>query len=189
MWHAPGIWRILEPVLPPPSLFAAMPIYEFYCRPCHTIFSFFSRKVDTTTLPPCPQCAAPLSRQVSAIAYLRGGGDGGEDGLGDVRIDEDRMEKAMEAMAGDFDRLGDQEDPRQAADLMRKFSDLSGLRFNGDIEEALDRMSQGEDPDAVGEDLDAMMESGSDPFVSDAGRRRGGIRRVPARRDPTLHDL
>lgn len=166
-----------------------MPIYEFYCRPCHTIFSFFSRKVDTATLPPCPRCAATLSRQVSPVACLRGGGDGGEDGLGDVRLDEARMERAMEALGGEIDRLGDQEDPRQAADLMRKFSDLSGLRFNRDIEEALDRMSHGEDPDAVGEELDALMESGAEPFVSGEVRGRALLRKLPARRDPTLHDL
>ncbi len=165
-----------------------MPIYEFYCRPCHTIFSFFSRKVDTTTLPPCPNCTKPLSRQVSAVAYVRGGGDGGEDGMGDVRIDESRMERAVESMAGDFDSMGDSEDPRKAAELMRKFSDLSGLRFHGDIEEALGRMEQGEDPDAVGEELDAMMESGLEPFVSEGGRRPK-IRRMAARRDPKLYDL
>jgi len=83
--------------------------------------------------------------------------------------------------------MGDNEDPRQAAELMRKFSDLSGLRFNGDIEEALERMAQGEDPDAVGEDLDSMMEAGSDPFVADGHGKR--VRRVTAFRDPKLHDL
>jgi putative FmdB family regulatory protein len=165
-----------------------MPIYEFYCRPCHTVFSFFARKVDTTTVPPCPNCKATLSREVSQVAYVRTGGDtGGEDGLGDAPIDEARMERAMDAMAGDIDRVGDTEDPRQAAELMRKFSDLSGLRFNGDIEEALDRMSKGDDPDAVGEDLDALMESGAEPFVPEGRGRR--VRRVPVYRDPTLHDL
>lgn len=165
-----------------------MPIYEFYCRPCHTVFNFFSRRVDTTTLPPCPTCKAALSREVSQVAYVRTGGDGGDDGLGDVPIDEARMEGAMEAMAGDFDRMGDGEDPRQAAALMRKFSDLSGLRFNGEIEDALARMSKGEDPDAVGEDLDAMMEGGAEPFVPE-GRGRRLRRLLPAARDPKLYDL
>ncbi len=166
-----------------------MPIYEFYCSPCHTIFSFFSRKVNTTALPPCPRCGAALAREVSAAAFLRGGGGGGEDGLGDVRIDEARMQRAMDALGGEIDRLGDQEDPRQAAELMRKFSDLSGLRFNREIEEALDRMSRGEDADAVGEELDALMESGAEPFVAGEGRGRALLRRLPARRDPTLHEL
>ncbi len=167
-----------------------MPIYEFYCRPCHTIFSFFSRKVDTCGTPPCPRCRAALSRQVSAVSFLRHGSSGGEDddGLGDLPVDEQRMEQAMEAMAGDFERMGDDEDPRQAAALMRKFSELSGLRFNGEIEQALERMARGEDADEVGEELDALMESGAEPFAAE-GRGRRLLRRLPALRDPALHDM
>ncbi len=168
-----------------------MPIYEFYCRPCHTIYSFFSRKVAPGATPPCPRCNTALSRQVSSVAYLRHGTSGegdNDDSLGDLPIDEQRMEQAMDAMAGDFERMGDDADPREAATLMRKFSELSGLRFNGEIEEALDRMACGEDPDEVGEDLDALMESGADPFVPE-GRGRRMLRRLPAQRDPTLHDM
>lgn len=123
------------------------------------------------------------------MAFLRGGGEGEDDGLGDVRIDESRMERAMEALGSEIDRMGDAEDPRQAADLMRKFSDLSGLRFNEEIESALERMSAGEDPDAVGEELDALMESGEEPFVSDDGRLKAVVRESPVQRDPTLYDM
>jgi hypothetical protein len=28
-----------------------MPIYEFYCEDCHTIFNFFSKNVNTTKKP------------------------------------------------------------------------------------------------------------------------------------------
>jgi len=165
-----------------------MPIYEFYCGACNTVYNFFSRRVDTATVPPCPDCRAPLSREISRIAFLSGQGDGGEDGLGDVPIDESRMEQAMEAMAGDFERMGESEDPRQAADLMRKFSDLSGLRFNSEIEGALERMAEGADPDAVGAELDAMMEDGADPFVPE-GRGKRAARRAAPRHDPKLYDM
>jgi putative FmdB family regulatory protein len=33
-----------------------MPIYEFYCPDCHTVFSFFSSRIDTAVRPACPQC-------------------------------------------------------------------------------------------------------------------------------------
>jgi len=33
-----------------------MPIYEFYCEPCHTIYNFFSRSVNTGKRPACPKC-------------------------------------------------------------------------------------------------------------------------------------
>ena len=167
-----------------------MPIYEFQCNSCRTIYSFFARRVDTTTCPPCPHCGKPLSREVSAVAFLQGGGDGGEDGLGDVRIDENRMERAMAAMGDEIDRVGDTEDPKAAAVAMESFSKASGLTFNKDIQDAIHRMAAGEDADAVGADLDAMMENGETPFVS--GDDTGKHSTVPLtsfRRDPTLYDL
>jgi putative FmdB family regulatory protein len=61
-----------------------MPIYEFYCRDCHTIFSFFARRVDTETVPKCPKHARhKLRRQMSRFAISSGrsespSGDGPE---------------------------------------------------------------------------------------------------------------
>lgn len=167
-----------------------MPIYEFQCDPCRTIFTFFARRVDTTTCPPCPHCGRPLSRNVTAPAYLQGGGDGEEDGLGDVRLDEDRMEKAMAAMGDEIDKVGDSDDPKAAAAAMESFSKASGLTFNRDVRDAIRRMAAGEDADAVGAELDAMMEGGASPFVSgDDTGRRGAVPSGPYRKDPTLYDL
>lgn len=168
-----------------------MPIYEFQCTPCRTVFSFFARGVDTETRPPCPLCGRPLSREVASVAVLRGGGDGGDDGLGDVRLDESRMERAMDAMGSQLDSLGDSDDPRAAAAAMQSFSEASGLTFRRDIRDAIQRMAAGEDPDAVGADLDSIMESGADPFVSEDGSAPGAPPRAerPFRRDPVLYDM
>ena len=47
-----------------------MPIYEFYCPDCNTLFNFFSRTVNTTKTPNCPKCnIRPLERQMSAFAF------------------------------------------------------------------------------------------------------------------------
>ena len=167
-----------------------MPIYEFQCDECRTLYTFFARRVDTTTCPPCPKCGRTLSREVSAIAYVRGGGDGGEDGLGDVRIDEDRMERAMAAMGDEIDRVGDSDDPKAAAAAMESFSKASGLTFNADVRDAIHRMAAGEDADAVGADLDSIVGDGDSLFVSgDDTGRRSVKRQEPYRRDPTLYDM
>ena len=155
-----------------------MPIYEFYCTPCNTLFNFFARKVDTKTLPPCPKCGVALSRAVSQVAYVQGGGDGGDDGLGDVRLDESRMDKALENIGGDIDSLGD------SADMMQKFSEASGLKFNKDIRDALERISSGENPDSVSQDLDEILASGTEAFAPDKSRRH-----TPPQKDATLYDL
>ena len=59
-----------------------MPIYEFYCADCHTIYSFFSRRVNTEKIPACPdsRCGrTALARQVSLFSVSKGRADQGED--------------------------------------------------------------------------------------------------------------
>lgn len=171
-----------------------MPIYEFYCDPCHTIFNFLSKRINTTATPACPKCAAALSRQVSAFAHLRSGSKDDVDD-GSPSIDDSRMEQAMAAMGSEIDKLGDDSDPQEAAVLMRRFAQASGVKFNDTIEEALSRMASGEDPDAVEAEFGGALES-TNPFANDAD---GGaaktdqlkrlLRATGPRRDPKLYDL
>ncbi len=41
-----------------------MPIYEFYCEQCHTIYNFFSRKINLEKIPDCPKCRDANSNKV-----------------------------------------------------------------------------------------------------------------------------
>ena len=91
-----------------------MPIYEFYCRDCHTIFNFFSGSVNTKTVPPCPKCQKKLSRQVSRFAIT---GKAKEDNdMDDLPIDEGKMEQAMNMLAREAENINE-DDPKQAANL------------------------------------------------------------------------
>jgi len=166
-----------------------MPIYEFYCQACHTVFTFFSRRIDTDTTPACPRCRAyPLSRQVSMFAVTgRAVESTGEEKL---PFDEASMEKAMTALAREADHL-DSEDPRQAANLMRRLTDMTGMRLGDGMSEALKRLEDGEDPDQIEAEMGDLLES-EDPFSLEAGKpgaRPGGHRAVAAARDETLYDL
>jgi putative FmdB family regulatory protein len=163
-----------------------MPIYEFYCPACHRIMNFLSKRVDTQSTPLCPICEGKkLTRQVSQFA-VGGGGDGGEDDvMGDLPIDESRMEGAIEALASDAEGLSE-EDPKAAAQLMRKFSRMTGLDFNQNMEEAIARMEAGEDPEAIEQEMGALMDGDEDPFVvSVKGRRKRG---APLR-DNNLYEM
>ena len=165
-----------------------MPIYEFYCSSCHEIFNFFSRGINTQKRPSCPKCGKKrLSREVSRFAAIGGGKKyGGEgDGLDDLPIDEARMESAMEALAGEAEHMNE-DDPRAAAQLMRKMSDMTGLQFNETMEQALSRMEAGEDPESIEEELGPMMEGDEMPFVLPGGK--SGPKRPP-RHEETLYDL
>ncbi|MDD5704905.1 MAG: zinc ribbon domain-containing protein [Kiritimatiellae bacterium] len=166
-----------------------MPIYEFYCSACHTVFSFLSKRVDTGSTPPCPRCRRALSRQVSLFAAARGGKEsdaaGADDGL---PVDDARLERAMESMAGQIEGL-DENNPRQAAQAMRQLAAASGLRLNATVNEALSRMEAGEDPEAIEQEYGDALEA-DNPFETDgAGRQVRGARRAAPARDSRLYEL
>ncbi len=145
-----------------------MPFYEFFCSDCNTIFTFFSRRVNTETIPDCPKChARKLERKVSLFAVTGKSRDAGSSEQGgespDLPIDEARMTKAMEALAGEAEHMSE-DDPRQAAGLMRKFSDMTGLKYNDKINDVLNRLETGENPDAIEAEMGDALES-EDPFV------------------------
>ena len=162
-----------------------MPIYEFYCPQCHMIFNFFSRTINTEKVPPCPKCdRSKLERQMSSFAVIRGIKEDQEDGLPDM--DESKLEKAMTALASEAERINE-DDPRQAAQLMRKLTDMTGLELGSGMEEALRRMEAGEDPEQIEAEMGDLLE-GEDPLVFQE-QRKGGRQKPPPRKDDTLYEL
>lgn len=166
-----------------------MPIYEFYCKNCHTIYNFLSRTVNTEKIPDCPTCQnSKLQRKVSLFATISKRKDDGEADADMPPIDEVQMEKAMGMLAQEADRM-DEDDPRQAAMLMRKLSDATGLAMGPAMEEALSRMERGEDPDKIEEEMGDLLE-GEEPFLfQEKGGRRKGYRKPPPNVDETLYEL
>lgn len=164
-----------------------MPIYEFYCKECHTIYNFFSQRINTSKVPHCPRCKTPrLSRRMSAFAVTgRAKEDGDSD---DLPFDEHKMEKAMQMLAAEAENINE-DDPRQGANLMRKLTDMTGLELGPGMQEALRRMEQGEDPDQIEAELGDLMEN-EEPFILPGQKARAaGRRSLPPDRDETLYDL
>ena len=164
-----------------------MPIYEFYCPDCNTLFNFFSRTINTSKKPTCPRCQQrTLERQMSAFAFT--GRAKESDDAEDLPFDEGKMEKAMQMLAGEADRI-DEDDPRQAADLMRKLTDMTGMELGEGMQEALRRMESGEDPEQIEAEMGDLLEN-EDPFAVPGKKGRTGLagRRKP-HRDETLYDL
>jgi hypothetical protein len=103
----------------------------------------------------------------------------------DLPIDESRMEKAMESLAAEAENINE-DDPRQAANLMRKLTDMTGLKLGDKMEDALARMEAGEDPDAIEKELGDLDES--DLFSLSQDGKGSGKSRAPLR-DETLYEM
>ena len=162
-----------------------MPIYEFYCENCNTIYKFLSRRVNTRTIPNCPTCKdVSLNRKVSLFATVSGSRKEESDGM--PPIDEGKMEKAMSMLATEAAQMKE-DDPRQAAQLMRKLSDATGLKMGGGMEEALSRMERGEDPEAIEREMGDVLEA-EEPFTfGEKGKRIN--KQAGPNVDETLYDL
>ena len=102
-----------------------MPIYEFYCENCHTVFNFFSQRVNTETRPDCPTCGrSRLERQVSVFSVSRNRAEQRSEPF--AGVDESRLEQAIMSIAGELEGL-DQDNPQQAAWAIRKVMDQAGI--------------------------------------------------------------
>ncbi len=96
-----------------------MPIYEYYCKACNTIFNFYSKTFTVKKQPACPRCRGSLQKHVSAFS-LGQGQKGPEDLPMSRRQVEDGL-KRLEAFG--------QKDPEEAARLRSKFGKMTGVNF------------------------------------------------------------
>ena len=95
------------------------------------------------------------------------------------------MEKAMAMLAGEAGGMNE-DDPRQAAQLMRKLTEATGISLGAGMEEALNRLEKGEDPDRIEAEMGDLLEGRA------LHRERQGKKGRPeaqTRVDETLYDL
>ncbi len=172
-----------------------MPLYEFYCESCHTIFTFRSPRVDTVTVPACPQCGRKLKREVSSFAHAVRGKAQENPGAGGTDEDAaERMDHVLSQMGDRMQALEDDDaDPREAVRVMKELAAAGGMRFNKEVQEAMARIEAGEDPEKIDEEFSEVFDA-ENPFADgdvDAGKAGvGWLRRLrgPAH-DPQWHDL
>lgn len=185
-----------------------MPIYEYYCPDNHTIYQFYAKTLaQGQTTPKCPDNPAfRLQKIVSPFAVTRGGrsdeasDSAGAPAAGGDPAEDARMEAAMSAMEREFSSV-DENDPRAMARMMRRMSEITGEKIDGEMEEVVRKLEEGADPDSLEEQLGGGAESEGmdDPYGEGAGpagapqdpkepRHRFKARRTAPRRDPKLYD-
>ncbi len=164
-----------------------MPIYEFYCPQCNTIYKFFSRTVNTEKIPYCPNCkTVKLERRVSTFATLSGEHNDMDTDDEFAGIDEQRMERVLASLANEAEHI-DENNPKQMASLMRKFAKEAGINFGEGMEEAIRRMEKGEDPEQIEEELGDVIEN-EDPILMKSFHKIKGRKKRP-KIDDHLYDL
>ncbi|MDY6790911.1 MAG: hypothetical protein SWH54_06550 [Thermodesulfobacteriota bacterium] len=106
----------------------------------------------------------------------------------DLPFDESKMEQAMNMLAGEADKINE-DDPGQAANLMRKLTDMTGMQLGPGMEEALSRMEKGEDSEKIEAEMGDILE-GEEPFLfpgkTGSGKKKKHLKPLV---DETLYDL
>ena len=165
-----------------------MPIYEFYCKDCHTLYNFFSNTINTESAPACPRCELPaLERRPARFAMLKRRGQDEPDPRGD--LDEERLAGVMDSMMGELGNLEESDDPRQMAALFRRFGKASGLEFGDRMEELMSRLEAGEDPDGLEDEMEEDFDEDSALEEFFRLRKRGWKLQKNPRVDETLYFL
>jgi hypothetical protein len=106
-------------------------------------------------------------------------------------IDEHRLEQVMSKMAAEAEHMNE-DDPRQAARMMRQLYEATGLKMGGGMEEAMRRMEAGEDMDQIEADLGDVLESESEMFdMANMSKNLKHVRQPYTRPqvDDTLYEL
>ena len=164
-----------------------MPIYEFFCADCNTIFNFFTSRPNSEKRPDCPSCGRKkLAKMMSSFATIGKAKESEEDGL-PAGLDEARMERALSGLMREAEGLNE-EDPRQMAGLMRKFMNQTGLSLGGRMEEAMARMEAGEDPDQVEREMGDLLDQ-DEPFSLEAVRKKAQSLARRPKHDERLYEL
>lgn len=164
-----------------------MPIYEFLCKECNTIFNFFARRINTSTIPDCPKCGKKLKKLLSSFATVGKAAEPGADDL-PPGFDESRMERALGELALEAEKMNE-EDPKAMARLMCRFSEKTGLALNENMEKALSRLEAGEDPDQIEREMGDIFE-GDDALPFDFKQaRRADSKPKPPMHDETLYEM
>ena len=106
-----------------------MPIYEYYCRDCNTVYQFLVKRMGEEAHPSCPKCG---------------------------REDLERVMSRFSTKSKSSLDLGDENDPRSMARASRAMADEMGEDLGPELNEAISRLEAGEDPEKIERELEEM---------------------------------
>jgi len=96
-----------------------MPIYEYYCKKCNTLFDFYSRTFSVEKDPLCPRCKGDLKKHVSSFAFSQK-----KKGPDSLPMNTKMLDEGMKRL-----KDHDSKNPEDAAHLRKKFTKMMGVNF------------------------------------------------------------
>ena len=163
-----------------------MPIYEFFCPECNTVFNFFAGRITTEKCPDCPKCGRRnIEKLMSSFAVIGKAKEEYDDPFSG--LDETKVERAFEGLMKEAEHINE-DDPRQMATLMRKFTDRTGISLGGNMEEALARLEAGENPDQIEREMGDLLE-GDDAFSLETIKKKVRSQKKLPVHDEKLYEL
>jgi hypothetical protein len=141
--------------------------------------------VNTEKRPICPRCNKVfLERLISRFSVLRGAKE--KDDIGMPDLDESKLQKSISLLKREVKDINE-DDPKQAAYLLRKLVETTGLDFGSGIEEVLSRMEAGENSDKIEKEMGDIFNE-EDLFKATLKTPRKVKKKSPER-DETLYYL
>jgi hypothetical protein len=190
-----------------------MPIYEYYCPDNNRIYQFFAKSLaQAQATPKCPDNPAfRMVKMISGFAISRGtkksggaettggesdpgagpAGAGPDAGAAGGGPDDPRMEAAFSQMESEMGSI-DENDPRAMGRMMRRMSELTGEKLDGEMEEMVRKLEEGQDPEKLEEQMGGAPGEGDDEGMGGdggfgGGGMGGGFGGMPSR-DPHMYD-
>jgi len=179
-----------------------MPILEFACHHCRSIFQFFARRVGEKKVPKCPKCSrGGMERVLSRFAVARSSKSSGQEAPtgeserpGPVEAEsggdfddpfakmspaqQARAEREMFRLMGQAESL-DERNPRQLGAFLKRMTEIVGDDAGPEMREAIRRLEAGEDPEKIEEEYGDLLGLGGE----------GGSRGGEYSHDEGLYDL
>jgi len=172
-----------------------MPIYEFYSPDTNRIYSFFARSLSQgKATPRCPDNAkARMERVVSRFAVTGRAREKSETPGEGLDSSDPRMERVMAEMEREMSSMSDENpDPRQLGRLMRKMTEATGQKIPDTMQQMIQRLEKGEDPEKLEAEFGDSMEDLEGAFGGEASPEAKPstpkARKAPTR-DPKLHEM
>jgi len=175
-----------------------MPIYEYYCPDNNRIYQFFAKTLaQAQSVPKCPDNPAfRMVKMVSGFAIgggtrksaaaqeagPEGAGEGASGGEPEGGPEDPRMEAAFSQLEREMESV-DENDPRAMGRMMRRMSEITGERLDGEMEEMVRKWEEGQDPEKLEEELGDVAGAEDEASGGGGGFGRGG---APTR-DPNLY--